>query len=246
MKKSLIYYLAQIKEAYPEMTDIKNAEYERISAEINAQIQAGVPITAHKQLYSKTYRFLKSLAKYYAETGMDYRSFNDNLSALQLELMERLNYKVAQKEWYLNFNCYVSVFFSYCNKFIKHFKKDAVVQKNLTEKLIENLINDKIINQIYEKELRNVEINEIKEIFKESINSLPDDDPDMKSLTLARIEALCDYFGLGGRPEQNMHEIARAKGISKEAVRQRIHAGLQILRNPLIGTKIYELYRESD
>lgn len=228
MKKSLIYYLSQIKEAYPEITDIKKPEFEKFSAEINAQIEAGQPVTAHKQLYGKTYRFLKILAKYYAENGIDYRSFKDNLSALQLMIMEKINNKVDKNEWFVNFTSYVPVISQYVYTNIKQLKKETASNMELNAKLVENLLNNEAMKRVYEKELKNANINELKSLLNEALGTL----------TTREEYIIREYYEKG----RTMEEIGVSCNFTTSNVAQILHKALRKLRHPKRSVKFYDFY----
>lgn len=233
MKKSLLYYLSQIKEAYPEITDIKKGEFEKISAEINAQIQADKPVTAHKKLFDKTYRFLKILANLYAENGIDYKSFNDNMSALQLKIMDKLNNKVERKEWFLNFTSYVSALSHYSTSFMNNFQKDNTSQKEFKAKLVDSLLNDEVIKQVYEKELKSVEDRELRTILLETLDTL-----------MPREEKMIRYYyGIDDDHQRTLVAAGQEFNISRDRVIQILDKALRKLRHPSRSRKIKDFYK---
>lgn len=240
MKKSLIYYLSQIKEAYPEITDIKKQDYEKISAEINAQIQAGGPVTAHKKLYSKTYRFLKRLAVFYADNGLNFKSFNDNLSTIQLTLMDRINSKVNKNEWFSNFKSYVQNMFSSVYRFFNKIENIVAEQSQFAETkenknsiLVQDLLNDKAMQEVYEHELQGVEINELKAILNDVLNTLT---PHEKEIVL-------EYYGLNGDKGRSLAKIGSSKDLSEWRVGQILAKALRKLRHPFRAKKLYDFYK---
>lgn len=229
MKKSLVYYLSQIKKIYPEVEDITNAEYQLINAEINAQQAAGEEVTAHQKLYSKTYCFLKWFANFYTNNGFDAKYFADYLSSFQLRILEAINNKAASGTWFANFASYKTRIHYELEKFIEKISKKTELENQYAETQrvknsipVQDLLNDEFIKEKYQTLLDDVSWRELKNLLNSAITALTTRQQDIVKL----------YFGLEEQPK-SLSEIGAKYGLSKEAIRLILQKALKGLRwNP--------------
>lgn len=205
MKRSFVYYYAKIKQLYPEISKIKQREYERINNEIYTQIRNGEEVTAHRQLFDKTLYFLGRLAYGYAENGLDSATFEDNLSKLQLKIMHMFDKKVKKGIWYKDWNSFLGSGYFYPLGILKQLIKQ---QEQEEQPITEEIICNKAKNDFYEKLLNEMSNDELKVYFSEM----------GYNLTPHELFNVNNYYGINGYYPHSIQNLATMQNITRQRV----------------------------
>ncbi len=176
-------------------------------------IKTSYPEIVDNDKRKSEYKTAINLAEFYVKYHLNPETFIDNLTDMFLKT-STFKYKHSLRE--------KSFLHAIINKKQKEQNKDKFI--------CQSVVNDIYSQSIYEKELEEMEIAELKSHFDEIF----------KILTPIEQSVLIDYYNLNYEGRKTQEQIAKKYNISDWRVSQIIHKALLKLRHPKCSRKIHD------
>lgn len=253
MKKPYEYYVEKIKQTYPELKKL-NGDYARIEANIYAEMAAGgTGEIAVKELYNYTLVKFLNLAKFYADNGLDHKTFEDAMSGLYVRFMETFNKLLKQGRWYKNPDSFSAALVETATQYFQELLENNSNTYYLTQETRRN-VQKSLISKMRmndeDKSFTRVQIDAEKDMdWLETIEDVvataqPDEilackvlkttfQSVLDTLTPKEKEVITLIFGLDDNNPKSLAQVGDEMGYTKERIRQILARALRRLRFPI-------------